>query len=117
MKRILVPVSFLAFACVTAAAVKHRNGMPAVGFVNESKLYREGQVDARIALLRAWRDGGVELGNHTLSHPSSKDTFVSPQGISWLHRWLYTRTGATRLKEEPDLPKFVLDAYAALGKR
>jgi peptidoglycan/xylan/chitin deacetylase (PgdA/CDA1 family) len=257
-----------------------RNGMPAVAFVNESKLYREGEVDARIALLRAWRDGGAELGNHTFSHPSlhttplaafeedvvkgdtvtrlilaekgakprwfrhpylqtgptketkaafedflsargyrvapvtidtndwmfatpfadartrgdeaaavrvkqayldyigrmldfyedlerrvfgrtirhvllvhanelnadsldawagllrkrgysfvsleraledpayaSPDAFLSPQGISWLHRWLYTKTGATRLKEEPDPPAFVQDAYAALKKR
>jgi len=256
-----------------------RNGIPAVAFVNEAKLYHEGEVDARIALLRAWRDGGIELGNHTFSHPSlhttplaafeenfvmgetvtrlilaeksakprwfrhpylqtgptvetkaafenflsahgyrvapvtidtndwmfatpftdahtrgdeaaatrvkqayleyigqmldfyedlerrvfgrpirhvllvhanelngdsidswasllrkrgfsfvsldraledpayaSKDTFISSQGISWLHRWLFTKTGATRLKEEPDPPAFVQDAYAALKK-
>jgi peptidoglycan/xylan/chitin deacetylase (PgdA/CDA1 family) len=260
-----------------------RNGIPAVGFVNESKLYREGEVDARIALLRTWRDGGVELGNHTYSHLSlhttplaafeedvvrgetvtrlilaekgpgaakprwfrhpflqtgptketkatfesflsahgyrvapvtidtndwmfntpftdartrgdgatalrvkkayltyvasmldfyedlerrvfgramrhvvlvhanelaadsidawarlfrdraysfvtldraledpayaSPETFLSRQGISWLHRWLFTKTGATRLKEEPDPPAFVQDAYAAFAKR
>ena len=47
-----------------------RNGIPAVAFVNESKLYREGEVDARIALLRRWRDAGAVLGNHTFSHPS-----------------------------------------------
>lgn len=51
------------------AAVK-RQGVPALGFVNESKLYREGEVDGRIALLRAWLDQGLELGNHTYSHPS-----------------------------------------------
>ena len=51
------------------AAVK-RQGVPAVGFVNESKLYREGEVDARIALMRAWLDQGLELGNHTWAHPS-----------------------------------------------
>lgn len=45
-----------------------RNGVPAVGFVNEGKLYRAGEVDARIALLRAWADAGHELGNHTFSH-------------------------------------------------
>ncbi len=45
-----------------------RNGVPAVGFVNEGKLYRAGEVDARIALLRAWADAGYELGNHTFSH-------------------------------------------------
>ena len=257
-----------------------RHTVPAAAFVNESKLYREGEVDARLALLRAWRDAGVELGNHTFSHLSlhktaleaveedvvrgdavtrlllaekgakprwfrhpflqtgptaetkaafesflaargyrvapvtidtndwmfnvpftdartrgdeaaaarvkeaylayvaqmldffedlerrvfgrpirhvvlfhanelnadtidawadlfagrgysfvtldraledpayaSADTFISAQGISWLHRWLFTQTGATRLKEEPDPPDFVRKAYAALKKR
>ena len=51
------------------AAVK-RQGVPAVGFVNESKLYQPGEVDGRIALLRAWIEQGLELGNHTYSHPS-----------------------------------------------
>ena len=258
----------------------HRNGIPAAAFVNESKLYRTGEVDARIALLRAWRDAGAELGNHTFSHPSlhttplpafeedvvrgetvtrmllketggtlrwfrhpflqtgptvetksafegflaargyavapvtvdtndwmynavyaeatargdataaarvrdayvasygtvldffedlarrvfdrpirhvllvhanvlnadvldlwaaalkargyafvtldraledpayrTADPYVSRNGISWLHRWLFAKTGATRLKEEPDPPAFVRDAYAAIGKR
>lgn len=46
-----------------------RNNVPVVGFVNEGKLYnRVGEVDARIALLRAWVDAGYELGNHTFSH-------------------------------------------------
>lgn len=42
--------------------------IPAVGFVNESLLYRQGEVDARIAILKSWSDAGVELGNHTFSH-------------------------------------------------
>ncbi|HYE15006.1 MAG TPA: polysaccharide deacetylase family protein [Pyrinomonadaceae bacterium] len=45
-----------------------RNGVPAVGFVNESRLYRRGEMDARTALLAAWLDAGHELGNHTFSH-------------------------------------------------
>ena len=45
-----------------------RNGVPAVGFVNEGKLYRRGEIDARTDLLRAWLDAGLELGNHTFSH-------------------------------------------------
>ena len=45
-----------------------RHGIPAVGFVNESQLYVPGETDARIAVLRAWADAGVELGNHTFSH-------------------------------------------------
>jgi peptidoglycan/xylan/chitin deacetylase (PgdA/CDA1 family) len=45
-----------------------RNGVPVVGFVNERKLYRRGEVDERVNLLRAWLDAGAELGNHTFSH-------------------------------------------------
>jgi peptidoglycan-N-acetylglucosamine deacetylase len=45
-----------------------RNKVPAVGFVNERKLYRRGETDARTDLLRAWLDAGLELGNHTYSH-------------------------------------------------
>jgi peptidoglycan/xylan/chitin deacetylase (PgdA/CDA1 family) len=46
-----------------------RHKLPAVGFVNESLLYvRNEEADARIALLKAWSDAGVELGNHTFSH-------------------------------------------------
>src|SRR5213594_267501 len=43
---------------------------PAVGFVNEKKLYKSGEVDERINALRMWLDFGFELGNHTFSHAS-----------------------------------------------
>src|SRR5947209_18056380 len=45
-----------------------RSGVPTIGFVNESRLYRRGEMDARTDLLRAWLDAGFELGNHTFSH-------------------------------------------------
>src|SRR6266700_4432370 len=44
--------------------------VPAVGFVNEKKLYKPGEVDERIKALRMWLDYGFELGNHTFSHSS-----------------------------------------------
>jgi peptidoglycan/xylan/chitin deacetylase (PgdA/CDA1 family) len=44
--------------------------VPAVGFVNEKKLYKTGEVDDRIKALRMWLDYGFELGNHTFSHAS-----------------------------------------------
>jgi peptidoglycan-N-acetylglucosamine deacetylase len=47
--------------------------IPVVGFVNESLLYVPGETDARIALLKAWSDAGVELGNHTFAHVGFKD--------------------------------------------
>jgi len=44
--------------------------IPVVGFVNEKKLYKRGEVDERISALRMWLDYGFELGNHTFSHMS-----------------------------------------------
>ena len=44
--------------------------VPAVGFVNEQKLYKTGEVDDRIKALNLWLDGGFELGNHTFAHTS-----------------------------------------------
>lgn len=44
--------------------------VPVVGFVNEKKLYKPGEVDERIRALQMWLDYGFELGNHTFSHMS-----------------------------------------------
>ncbi len=44
--------------------------IPVVGFVNEKKLFKLGEVDERIKALQMWLDYGFELGNHTFSHPS-----------------------------------------------
>ncbi len=45
--------------------------IPAIGFVNENKLYADGKrVEAQVDLLRMWVDAGLELGNHTYSHRS-----------------------------------------------
>lgn len=49
--------------------------VPAVGFVNENKLVTADTVEAaRVAVLRQWTDAGLELGNHTYSHPSLHST-------------------------------------------
>ena len=60
---------------ILAAINKHR--IPVVGFVNESLLHVAGETDARIAILKAWSDGGVELGNHTFSHLGFNDTSLA----------------------------------------
>jgi peptidoglycan/xylan/chitin deacetylase (PgdA/CDA1 family) len=44
--------------------------IPVVGFVNEKKLYKLGEVDERMKALNMWLDYGFELGNHTFSHAS-----------------------------------------------
>lgn len=52
--------------------------LPVVGFVNEGKLFLEGEgpadAAARIAILKLWVDGGLELGNHSYSHRSLNRT-------------------------------------------
>ena len=48
--------------------------IPAIGFVNENKLYTDDKRDeAQIDLLRSWLDAEMELGNHTFSHLSLHD--------------------------------------------
>ncbi len=52
-----------------------RNKLPVVGFVNEGKLYSNDKLNPkRVALLKAWLDAGLELGNHTFSHRSLHST-------------------------------------------
>ncbi len=44
--------------------------VPAIMFVNERQLNVDGQRDARVALLHRWLEAGLDLGNHTYSHPN-----------------------------------------------
>lgn len=44
-------------------------GIPAIGYVNESKIYPAGKLDqARADLLELWLKRGFDLGNHTFAH-------------------------------------------------
>jgi peptidoglycan/xylan/chitin deacetylase (PgdA/CDA1 family) len=43
-------------------------GVPAIGFVNEDRLYRNGHMDGGIDQLTQWLDAGMELGNHNYGH-------------------------------------------------
>jgi peptidoglycan/xylan/chitin deacetylase (PgdA/CDA1 family) len=51
-------------------AILREQKIPAVGFVNERKLYNFGEMDERIQALNQWLDAGLELGNHTFQHTS-----------------------------------------------
>jgi peptidoglycan/xylan/chitin deacetylase (PgdA/CDA1 family) len=52
---------------LVGALVRHH--VPAIGFVNEGKLYRGGTLDEReVDLLGQWTRARLELGNHTYSH-------------------------------------------------
>ena len=59
-------------------------GIPAIGFVNENKLHVDESVDAaRVRLLELWLDAGLELGNHTFSHPDlHRSLSTTPSGSS-----------------------------------
>ena len=68
--------NFMTAAEITAMTTKllatlKENKVPAVGFVNERKLFfRWFEVNERIAALNMWLDAGFELGNHTYAHTS-----------------------------------------------
>jgi len=49
--------------------------IPAIGFVNEYKLYVNEVLDStRLKALQLWVDADLELGNHTFSHPDYHNT-------------------------------------------
>jgi len=51
--------------------IKHlqKFNIPAVGFVNEGKLFSDKKLDSsKLNILKMWLDAGLELGNHTFSH-------------------------------------------------
>ena len=61
-----------------------RHDAPALGFVNEGKLYSNGApATGRVALLEAWLRAGHELGNHTFAHQGAHSTPLAQylQGI------------------------------------
>lgn len=74
--------------------------IPAVGFVNERKLYKLGEVDDRIKALNLWLDYGFELGNHTFTHMSLdrstlKDWEEDVVRGETVTRWLMTQHNQT----------------------
>ncbi len=53
--------------------VVRSRAVPVSGFVTGTHVVVDGQVDERIALLRQWRDSGVDLEGHSHSHLSFND--------------------------------------------
>lgn len=56
---------------ITQNLVKTFNefNIPAIGYVNERKLFRNGKLDQnQLSLIEHWLSNGYELGNHTYSH-------------------------------------------------
>lgn len=48
--------------------------VPAIMFVNEQQLHISGQRDDRVRVLEAWLRAGLDVGNHTYSHPNLRET-------------------------------------------
>jgi peptidoglycan/xylan/chitin deacetylase (PgdA/CDA1 family) len=49
--------------------------VPAIGFVTEYRLAPGGEIEPpKVALLRRWLEAGLDLGNHTYSHPDINTT-------------------------------------------
>lgn len=98
----------------------------AVGFVNEVKLYpkawRRGEPQspegltpepARIALLEAWLDAGMELGNHSFSHPDLHETTLADYQSEVLSGEIVTR----KLLAQRDLkPRYFRHPYLRTGR-
>jgi peptidoglycan/xylan/chitin deacetylase (PgdA/CDA1 family) len=94
------------------AAFRSRN-VPVVGFVNEGKLYVEGETaadaEARTAILAQWLTAGLELGNHTYSHHSLNTTPLDAfqqdvvRGESVIRRLLAERGAKLRYFRHPFL--------------
>jgi peptidoglycan-N-acetylglucosamine deacetylase len=74
---------------ILSTLVKER--VPAIGFVNEQRLYVNGETDARIAILRMWLDSGMTLGNHTFSHLKFYDTTLRDYMDDVIHGEVVTR--------------------------
>jgi peptidoglycan-N-acetylglucosamine deacetylase len=93
------------------AAIK-RHQVPAVGFVNESLLYLPGQTDARIAILKAWADAGVELGNHTFSHLGFKQASLADYEDDFIRGDAVIRT---LMKQKGQKPRYFRHPYLQMG--
>src|SRR5262249_60501606 len=79
-------------------AANYNQHSPVVEFDNESLLHVLGETEARIMILKALSDGGVELGNHTFSHLGLKDAPLSEYQDDFLRgevvtRWLLKQKG------------------------
>jgi len=70
-------VDYLADITEQIVSTLKAHDVPAVGFVNEEKLFTgngDTPNESMTNLLRAWLNAGLELGNHTYSHPDYHHT-------------------------------------------
>jgi peptidoglycan/xylan/chitin deacetylase (PgdA/CDA1 family) len=71
--------------------------VPAIGFVNENKLLDGGVEDERrVTLLEQWLDAGLDLGNHSFSHPDLHTTPLETFQVDVVRGEAVTRRMLTR---------------------
>jgi peptidoglycan-N-acetylglucosamine deacetylase len=69
-------------------------------------------LDALLARLSARGDRFVTLEDATKDEAcKTEDRFVGTFGPSWLHRWGIARGVPVSMRDEPDPPAWVMDAY------
>ena len=89
--------------------------VPAIGFVNESHLFsaaRADDVERRTGLLKIWLDAGLELGNHTYSHPDLNTIPLDRFQADVLRGETITRA---LLKERGQTPRFFRHPFLHVG--
>lgn len=90
-----------------------RRAVPAVGFVNEGKLYEgENEDPARVALLGLWLEAGMELGNHTYSHVDLHGTALAEFQEDVLRGEIVTRR---LLAERGSVPRYFRHPFLHTG--
>lgn len=77
-----------------------RAHVPAIGFVNESKVIVTNEIEQRLEILRAWPASGLTLGNHTFSHPNLNDTPIPKFEDEIIKGELFTRALLTQFGKE-----------------
>ena len=94
-------------------ATLQQQQVPAIGFVNEHKLYVKGEVDQRIDALRFWLDRGLELGNHTFRHTSLSQASLK----DWEEDVVRGETVTSMLLAEHNQKlRFLRHPYLAVGR-
>lgn len=101
---------------ITGKLLAHirKEKVPAVGFVNENKLYtKEGARDeAQVDLLRMWLKANLELGNHTFSHMSLHDNSLEKYEADILKGEIITKE---LLAEKSLKPRYFRHPYLWTG--
>ena len=88
------------------------NRIPAVGFVNEQKLYGGNDFEARVGVLRMWVNAGFELGNHTFSHLDLNATPLPDYEEDVVHGEIATKI---LLREKGKHPRYFRYPYLDVG--